>query len=121
MKKQITSAEWLRQGFVLILIFSLFACSGKKIESVDTIKTNPEVKTGNPSHQKMVDYLTLNGNTVFLGYEVVRSAFSGYIDKVSKNIGDTIAAGENIFIIKTKEANIIDSSSDISPDIKFRV
>ena len=112
--------ELSRLLFSLLIIFSLFSCSGKKKETEDIIKANPEVKVGNPSHQKMVDYLTFNGNTVFLNYEAIRATFSGYIEKVNKSIGDHVIGGENLFIIRTKEARALDSSSLIPADVKFK-
>lgn len=116
----IKNYEALKLLFSIILIFGLFSCAGKKAEPEEETKTKPEVKTGSPSRQNMVDYLTFNGNTTFLSSEIIRATFSGYIEKVNKNIGDKLLPGDNIFIIRTKEASAIDSSGNLSADIKFK-
>jgi len=118
--KQPHSLKWLQIVFSIITILNFFSCSGNKKETEELIKANPEVKVGNPSHKKMIDYLTFNGNTIFINYEVIRSTFSGYIEKANKNIGDRVTGGENIFIIRTKESRAMDSSNLIPEDIKFK-
>lgn len=55
------------------------------------------------------DYLTLNGNTIFLKKEIIRSTFDGFVEKVFKNIGDDVNTGEVIFQLKTKELAASDS------------
>jgi multidrug efflux pump subunit AcrA (membrane-fusion protein) len=105
---------------LLFALTALFSCSCSKKAEEKEEKVSPEVKVVSPIRQKMSDYLTLNGNVIFLNYEDVRATFSGYIENVGKSFGDNVGAGENLFIIKTKEASLIDSSSKISNDIKFK-
>ena len=105
---------------IIILLTVFISCTGKKTGSEEEIKSIPEVKVVKPSHQKMADYLTFNGNTVFLSYEVIRATFSGYIEKINKNIGDRVINGENIFFIRTKESRAIDTTNQLLTDVKFK-
>ena len=98
--------------FVVALIsisFMFWSCGGGNEQEQDAeVKANVEV--GNPQFKTLTEFLTLNGNTTFIKKEVVRAVFQGYIQKTFKTIGDKINAGDPLFIIKTKEASIVDTS-----------
>lgn len=95
---------------VLILLSTLlWSCGGIEEDKSETdIKANVEI--GNPLFKSLTEYLTLNGNTIFLKKEIVRATFQGYIQKAYKTIGDKVSEGEPLFIIKTKEASAVDTS-----------
>lgn len=89
--------------------FSLLtSCSSDpKSNSAETIGT--PVKVASPTISSMIDYMSFNANTVFMKKEIVRSTFQGFIQKVLKNIGDYVNAGDVVFQIITKEAYASDS------------
>lgn len=97
-------------SLIIFLVFSLFIVSC----SSDT-KTNPAETPGTPvkvasaSEKSLTDYMSFNANTVFMKKEIVRSTFQGFIQKVYKNIGDYVTAGDVVFQIITKEAYATDS------------
>ncbi len=101
--------------FIILLLvfgsFSLISCGVKNDGSTDNINAGTPVTITHPVRMDMTDYLTLNGNTVFLSKEIIRSTFDGFIEKVYKNIGDAVKPGDNLFLIKTKESAAGDTLS----------
>lgn len=97
--------------FIVLILFVLpliVSCSGDpKATSADSAGT--PVKVALPSTASMTDYMSFNANTVFMKKEIVRSTFQGFIQKVYKNIGDNVNAGDVVFQIITKEAYATDS------------
>ena len=104
--KQSQNILWL----IILFTFSTFliACSNDtKTAAIETLGT--PVKVANPSESALTDYMSFNANTVFMKKEIVRSTFQGFIQKVYKNIGDYVNAGDVVFTIITKEAYAADS------------
>ncbi|MEW6005259.1 MAG: HlyD family efflux transporter periplasmic adaptor subunit [Stygiobacter sp.] len=95
---------------MILFIFSIFviSCSSDpKTTTVDTVGTPVKIVT--PSVSSLTEYMSFNANTVFMKKEIVRSTFQGFIQKVYKNIGDYVNAGDVVFQIITKEAYATDS------------
>lgn len=111
----IWSGEATRQlqsifSLIIFFVFSLFivSCSSDtKTTSAETPGT--PVIVASPSETSLTDYMSFNANTVFMKKEIVRSTFQGFIQKVYKNIGDYVNAGDVVFQIITKEAYATDS------------
>ncbi len=105
-KKQSQKNWWI----VILFIFSslLTSCSSDKKTNTNDSPGTP-VKVAYPTLSSLTDYITFNANTVFLKKEIVRSTFQGFIQKVYKNIGDYVNAGDVIFQTITKEAYAADS------------
>ncbi len=104
--KQAQSILWL----FILFIFSTFliACSSDTKSTATEILGTP-VKVSNPSTLSLTEYMSFNANTVFMKKEIVRSTFQGFIQKVYKNIGDYVNAGDIVFTLITKEAYAADS------------
>ena len=92
----------------IIIPVIISSCSSDKSNKNDVSSGTPVTIT-HPRIMKLSDYLTLNGNTVFLNKEIIRSTFDGFIEKVYKNIGDAVKPGEILFRIRTKESVANDS------------
>lgn len=105
--------------FTLILLIFFYSCSSKEKSSSNETSGTPVVIT-NPKRASLIDYMSFNANTTFLKKEIVRSTFQGFIQKVYKNIGDYVKAGDVIFQIITKEANATDSVRIKLSDETFR-
>lgn len=90
--------------FFLFLVFLITNCS-KTENDPKQIKEGPPVKIGFPVRQNLTDYIQLNANTIFLKKEIIRSSFQGFVEKVYKNIGDKISAGDVLFDLRTKESS----------------
>ena len=89
-------------SFFLSLPFFLLSCSSK-VEDVSQKISGTPVQIINPVLVNMSNYILLNGNTIFLKKEIIRSTFDGFITKVFKNVGDPIKSGDILFQLKTKE------------------
>ena len=98
----------LLAALLLSLPVFLISCSGKESGANETGSGAP-VQITHPVVMTIDDYLTLNGNTVFLKKEIIRSTFDGFVEKVFKNIGDEVNTGDVIFQLKTKELAASDS------------
>ena len=95
----------------LVSFSALFiSCGGNEEKPVDASGGTP-VQVTHPTRMNLTDHLSLNGNTIFLKKEIVRSTFDGFIGKVLKNIGDVVEPGTMVFQIKTKELAASDSAT----------
>ncbi len=94
--------------FALILLIFFYSCSSKEKSSGNETSGTPVVITY-PTKASLTDYMSFNANTTFLKKEIVRSTFQGFIQKVYKNIGDYVKAGDVVFQIITKDAYATDS------------
>jgi multidrug efflux pump subunit AcrA (membrane-fusion protein) len=92
-----------------ILLFS--SCKKEKPEDDLKNQASVEVSIGKPQKRKMIEYLDLNANTVYLKQEIVRATFHGFIEKSYKTIGDAVKQGDILFLIKTKEADASDTTN----------
>ena len=94
----------LKYLLVWFLPMILISCGGNSGDDTAAINTGTPVTITHPQTTDMNAYLELNGNTVFLSKEIIRSTFDGFIEKVYKNIGDSVKPGDILFQIKTKES-----------------
>jgi multidrug efflux pump subunit AcrA (membrane-fusion protein) len=97
----------------IFLIIVLSSCA-KKEEKSESENSGSPVKITEPQKMNMTEYITLNATTVFLKKEIVRATFQGFIEKIYKNIGDRVSAGDLLLEIRTKE-----SAADNSMQVPF--
>jgi hypothetical protein len=88
----------------------LLSCSKENPEGTSDDSKRITVSTGNPVKKKMIEYVELNATTAFQKQEIVRATFQGFIEKTYKNLGDEIKKGDLLFLVKTKEASVADST-----------
>jgi multidrug efflux pump subunit AcrA (membrane-fusion protein) len=87
-----------------IFVIMLFSCGTKTGDTqVETVGTPVQITS--PKKINLTEYITLNANTFFLKKEIVRATFQGFIEKIYKNLGDKISAGDLLLEIKTKESS----------------
>lgn len=107
--------SFIKRVLIIFLLISVsvtvFSCGGNSDKSTDDVSSGTPVTITHPIKMNMTEYLTLNGNTVFLNKEIIRSTFDGFIGKVYKNIGDSVKSGDILFQIKTKESAANDTLS----------
>jgi len=96
-----------------LMLMSLFqiSCGSKSSDDASNVSSGTPVTITHPILMNMDNYLNLNGNTVFLSKEIIRSTFDGFIVKVFKNIGDAVKPGDKLFLIRTKESSASDTLS----------
>ena len=67
----------------IIIPVIVSSCSSGKSDTNEVSSGTPVTIT-HPRLMNMDDYLVLNGNTIFLSKEIIRSTFDGFIEKVNK-------------------------------------
>jgi len=101
----------------IICLIGLFACSGGNQSASDesTKVTTPVTVTGikNGTIQKQI---SLSATTSYLKKNTVKSTVSGYITKISCNIGDFVKAGTPLYSLKTKEAEALANFGKSNPE-----
>src|SRR5258706_5239917 len=102
-------------------------------------KTNEEATTGEEqeaitpvtvtliSTEPMAEYFELNATSTFLKQAFVKASSNGYITSVNAQVGKIVSSNENVFVLKTKEAqtlgntiNLLDSSFKFSGIITIK-
>jgi biotin carboxyl carrier protein len=103
--------------FAIILPFT--GCKKSEGEKTDQQVKGVEVSVGTPVRTRLVESITLNGNTLYQKQEIIRGTFSGYIEKLLRNVGDRVKAGDVLFLVKTKEADAVGKNTPLSANDSF--
>ena len=111
----------------LICIFgglSIFSChhaAPEKEEEEGPEQVQTPVTITSVSNEPLTEYAELNATSVFQQDNIVKSNIVGYIRSVNVKLGQFVAAGQTLFVLKTKEAeslgntiNKLDSSYQFS-------
>jgi biotin carboxyl carrier protein len=104
----------------LIILIALFSCTNtsKPAEEVATKVTTPitvtSITTGSISK-----VINLTATSSYLKKNTVKSTATGYITKISCNIGDYVKAGSPLYSVKTKEADALSNFSKTNPEFAF--
>ncbi len=113
----------------LLTGIAVIACHHKTTETAAA--TTPEqvqtpVTVTSVSNEPLTEYTELNATSVFQQDNIVKSNINGYIKSVNTKPGQYVAAGQTLFILKTKEAqslgntiNKLDSSFHFSGVIRI--
>ena len=116
---------------ICILFFWLMiaACQSKTLD--EALPQEPEITTPvtitGISTEPMAEYIELNATSTFLQKAYVKASANGYIKTVNAQIGKMVSAAQNVFVLKTKEAqsignaiNLLDSSFNFSGIIHIK-
>lgn len=109
---KIIQSFYKRTNFLLfIFLVSLLipSCGKNDKSNSNDLYTGTPVTVTHPELKNMNASLELNGTTVFLNKEIIRSTFDGFITKVYKNIGNGVETGDSLFQIRTKESSAADT------------
>ena len=109
--------------FNLYFFILLLALAGCKNETADESSTDETVETVTPVTVTNVtvgalqDVIELNATSSFLLKTTVKSNTNGYLQAVNAQLGKYVSKGQDLFVVKTKEAenlgntvNLLDSS-----------
>lgn len=120
-----------RSGIYFLLLLGMMASCHSKTE--ETTTTEEEQETTTPVTvtsiitEPMAEYFELNATSTFQQEAFVKASSNGYITSVNVQVGKMVAAGQNAFVLKTKEAqvlgntiNLLDSSFRFSGIINIR-
>ena len=85
----------------------LASCHSK---TTDEVTTEEEPETITPvtvtsiSTEPMAEYFELNATSTFLQQAFVKASSNGYITSVNAEVGKMVSSSQNVFVLKTKEA-----------------
>ena len=112
--------------FVYVLgSISILSCHHASTEKEEE-ETAPElvqtpVTMTSVSSEPLTEYAELNATSVFQQDNIIKSNINGYIKSMNVKVGQYVAAGQTLFVLKTKEAeslgntiNTLDSSYHFS-------
>lgn len=103
----------------ILAVITIYSCGNNSKKPTAENNFTP-VKVAHPALIKLDDNLQLNANTIFQRKEIVRATFQGFIEKIYKNIGDEVKAGEVLLLLKTKESAADDNLHITLRDEKFK-
>jgi multidrug efflux pump subunit AcrA (membrane-fusion protein) len=116
-------------SYILFLLIIAVSCHSKETEETITAEqeTITPVTVTSISTEPMAEYIELNATSTFLLKAFVKASSNGYIKSVNAQVGKMISAGQNAFVLKTKEAqsigntiNLLDSSFKFSGVINIK-
>ena len=104
----------------LIVLFALISCTNnsKPAEEAATKVTTPVTVTS-ISTGTISKVINLTATSSYLKKNTVKSTATGYITKISCNIGDYVKAGSPLYSVKTKEADALSNFSRTNPEFAF--
>ena len=115
--------------YFLILGSIVISCQSKKNEEtiIEEQETITPVTLTSITTEPMIEYIELNATSTFLQQAFVKASSNGYIKSVNAQVGKMVSSGQNIFVLKTKEAqsigntiNLLDSSFKFSGIINIK-
>ena len=104
----------------LIVLITLFSCTNnsKPAEEAATKVTTPVTVTS-VSTGTISKVINLTATSSYLKKNTVKSTTTGYITKISCNIGEYVKAGSPLYSVKTKEADALSNFSKTNPEFAF--
>ena len=107
--------------YFLFLWLMAISCHSRKTTATE--EKEPEITTPvtiiSASNDAMVEYIELNATSAFLQKAYVKASANGYIASVNAQIGKMVSSGQNVFTLKTKEAQSIGNTINLL-DTSFR-
>jgi len=95
---------------VFLLILSMLSCQSKPVEKEPTEKKDDSAASGTPvtvthvGSGEMNETVELNAVSSFLLKTFVKANATGYLQDVNAKLGKYVSKGQDLFTIKTKEA-----------------
>jgi hypothetical protein len=104
----------------LILLIALASCNNavKTAEETSSKVTTPVTVTS-ISTGSISKVINLTATSSYLKKNMVKSTATGYITKISCNIGEYVKAGSPLYSIKTKEADALSNFNKNNPEFAF--
>ena len=109
--------------FLIIILFSIILVNCKNNNEnpdEETVNVTTPVTVTKIQSTSISEKINMNAVSTFQKKSMVKSNINGYIEKVFVNIGDYVEAGTVIFILKTKEAEALNSYNKNDSTFKFK-
>ena len=103
----------------LILILSS-SCRHKSEKTESQIFAKTPVSAGTPAFRDISDTIDFPAITSYLKKNVLKSSISGVIESVSAIQGETIAKGNQVFTLRTREASAMRNSQPEDSTLGFK-
>jgi multidrug efflux pump subunit AcrA (membrane-fusion protein) len=111
-----------RTNFLASLTFLLALCSctnNSKPAKEESTKVTTPVTVTSVSTGSISKVINLTATSSYLKKNTVKSTATGYITKISCNIGEYVNAGSPLYSVKTKEAEALSNFSKTNPEFAF--
>lgn len=99
------------------------SCHSKATEETTTeeeeVETITPVTVTSIITEPMAEYIELNATSTFLKQAFVKASSNGYITSVNAEPGKMVSANQNVFVLKTKEAQVLGNTINLL-DSSFR-
>ena len=104
----------------LIVLFAMISCTNntKPAEEAATKVTTPVTVTS-VTTGAISKVINLTATSSYLKKNTVKSTATGYITKISCNIGEYVKVGNSLYSVKTKEADALSNFSKTNPELAF--
>lgn len=116
----------MKKKTLKLLLFFLVVASCKELKKETTapidaapIFARTQVVAGTPTIQRMTEELTMNAVTTYTHRENIRATTTGYVQRTEVIQGNRIRNGQQVFILKTKEAVALGDELLSDPDINI--
>jgi hypothetical protein len=102
----------LTHGLLLAALFLPAACMNRPAaeETAGAVVKTPVTVTG-MERGTIEETISMNATSAYLRKNEIRSNTSGYVDRVSIQIGDLVTPGSPLFLLKTREAEALGNLS----------
>ena len=92
----------------LIVLPVLISCANNSMPAEETVaKVMTPVTVASITTGSISKTINLTATSSYLKKNTVKSTVTGYITKISCNIGEYVKAGSPLFLVKTKEADAL--------------
>ena len=106
-----------------LLVFFLLLAGCRQKEPADTpaetVSQLTQAVAGSPFIRSMQETLTMNAVTTYINRENIRATTTGYVQQTSIEQGSRVKKGEQLFSLKTKEAEALGEEILNRPDINI--
>jgi len=97
---------FLVNGLIFMILF-LAGCSSPGEETGDMIRGKVPVTLAGIGTGTLAETIELNATTAFLDHAVIKSPAAAFVQKTLVNQGDFVKKGELLFLLKTREAQVL--------------
>ena len=104
-----------------IILIAVAGCNSGKVKPADeaSTKVTTPVTVTSVTTGSISKFINLTATSSYLKKNTVKSTTTGYITKISCNIGEYVKAGSPLFSVKTKEADALSSFNKSNPEFAF--
>jgi multidrug efflux pump subunit AcrA (membrane-fusion protein) len=102
--------------YFLALWLVTISCQSKKTEGTiieEEQETITPVTVTSIATEPMVEYIELNATSTFLQQAFVKASSNGYVQSVNAQVGKMVSSSQNVFVLKTKEAQSIGNAINV--------